>query len=232
MTKPNLLLVPGLLCTDALFAPQIEALSVKATIAVADHTHHDNIADMAAAMLNEAPHRFALVGLSMGGYIAFELIRQAPERIERLALLDTNARADRPQQAADRREFVALAETQGLHAVSKAFVPLMVHPDRLSDEQLVGTIEQMVRDTGFETFERQQEAIISRPDNRPFLPEIRCSTLVIVGEQDAVAPPKVSHEMAAAIPDARIEVIPDCGHLTTLERPETVTTLLAEWLDL
>lgn len=232
MTKPNLLLVPGLLCTDALFAPQIEALSDKATIAIADHTHHDNISDMAAAMLNDAPPRFALAGLSMGGYIAFELIRQAPERIERLALLDTNARADRPQQAADRREFVALAETQGLHAVSKAFVPLMIHPDRLGDAPLVATIEQMVRDTGFEIFERQQEAIISRPDNRPFLPEIRCSTLVIVGEQDVVTPPKVSHEMAAAIPDARIEVIPDCGHLTTLERPETVTTLLAEWLDL
>jgi pimeloyl-ACP methyl ester carboxylesterase len=229
-TKPHLVFVPGLLCTGRLFAPQIAALDPVADIRVADHTGFASLTEIARAVLTNAAERFALAGLSMGGYIAFEILRQAPERVTRLALLDTNARADRPEQAAQRRKLIALAERDGIAKVAQLLLPYWVHKDRLDDPALVAILRGMAEAVGVAAFKRQQEAIIGRPDNRPFLAQIRCPTVIVVGAEDAVTPVKVAEEIHAAIAGSRLEVVPDCGHLSTLERPEAVNAALARWL--
>ena len=229
-TMPDLVLVPGLLCTAELFAGQIEALSGSANVTVADHTAAPRLEDIARGILAAAPPRFALAGLSMGGYIAFEILRQAPERVTRLALLDTNARADRPEQAEQRRGLVTLAREKGVAKAAAHLWPVFVHKDRLADQNLFSLVLRMAEATGVEAFARQQEAIIARPDNRPFLAEVACPTVIIVGAEDALTPVKVAEEMHAGIAGSRLEVIPDCGHLSTLERPEAVTGILSDWL--
>lgn len=228
--KTNLVLVPGLLCTRALWAPQAKALGDIAEVSVADHTRHDNMAAIAGSILAAAPARFALAGLSMGGYIAYEIVRQAPERVTRLALLDTGSRADAPERAAARRELIAFAEREGTRKTQAQLMAVLIHKARLADKPLVEAIERMGADTGVEAFKRQQAALMGRPDNRPFLPSIRCPTLVLVGREDALTPVELSQEIAAGIPGARLEIIPDCGHLSTMERPEAVNRALRAWL--
>jgi pimeloyl-ACP methyl ester carboxylesterase len=228
--KANLVLVPGLLCTGALWAPQIAALADIADATVADHTRHDSMAGIAQSILAAAPERFALAGLSMGGYIAYEIVRQAPERVERLALVDTGSRADTPERSAARRELIATAEREGVGRAQELLLPALVHKARLGDKALVDAIMQMALDTGLDAFRRQQEAIIGRPDNRPLLPSIRCPTLVLVGREDALTPVELAQEMADAIPGAKLEIVPECGHLSTLEQPEAVSRALREWL--
>jgi pimeloyl-ACP methyl ester carboxylesterase len=228
--KTNLVLVPGLLCTGALWGPQIAALSDVADCMVADHTRHDSMAGIARSILAAAPERFALAGLSMGGYIAYEMLRQAPERVERLALLDTGYRADTPERTAARRALVATAEREGVHRVQELLLPVLIHKARLGDEALLDVVLRMAIDTGLEAFKRQEEAIIGRPDNGPMLASIRCPTLVLVGREDALTPVEQHREMAAAIPGAQLEIVPDSGHLSTLEQPEAVSRALREWL--
>jgi pimeloyl-ACP methyl ester carboxylesterase len=157
-------------------------------------------------------------------------MRQAPDRIERLALLDTGSRADTPQQTAARRELIATAEREGVGRAQELLMPALIHKGRLGDKLLVDTVMQMALDLGLEVFKRQQDAIIARPDNRPLLPGIRCPTLVLVGEQDVLTPPELAREIADGIPGARLEIVPECGHLSTLERPEAVNRALRAWL--
>jgi pimeloyl-ACP methyl ester carboxylesterase len=228
--KPHLVLVPGLLCTERLFAEQIAVLGAAADISVADHTGFASLPEIARAILATAPERFALAGLSMGGYIAFEILRQARDRVTRLALLDTNARADRPDQPAQRRELIALAEKEGVAKAAETLLAYWLHKDRLADAELVAIVREMAESVGLAAFKRQQEAIIARPDDRPFLGQIRCPTVIMVGADDPITPVKVAEEMHAGIASSRLEVIPHCGHLSTLERPETVNRILAEWL--
>jgi pimeloyl-ACP methyl ester carboxylesterase len=228
--RTKLVLVPGLLCTGALWAPQIAALSDIADCMVAEHTRHDTMAGIARSILAAAPERFALAGLSMGGYISYEIVRQAPERVERLALLDTGSRADTPERTAGRRDLLATAEREGVRRAQELLMSLLIHPSRLGDKPLVDATLQMAVDTGLEAFRRQEEAIIARPDNRTFLPSIRCPTLVLVGREDALTPPDLAREIADGIPGAKLEIIPDCGHLSTLERPEAVNRVLRTWL--
>ena len=228
--RSKLVLVPGLLCTRALWEPQIAALSDIADCTVADHTRHKTMADIARSVLETAPDRFALAGLSMGGYIAYEIVRQAPERVERLALLDTGSRADTPERTAGRRNLIATAQREGVRRAQELLMPSLIHPSRHSDKQLREIILQMAVDTGLAAFQRQEEAIIGRPDNRPFLPSIRCPTLVIVGRQDALTPPELAREIADGIPGAKLTIVPDCGHMSTLEQPEAVNSALRAWL--
>lgn len=228
--ETNLVLVPGLLCTKALWAPQVAALGDIAEINIADHTRHDSMAAIAQSILDAAPERFALAGLSMGGYIAYEIVRQAPQRVTKLALLDTGSRADTPERAAARRELIATAEREGARRAQQLLMPVLIHKARLADKPLVQTIEQMADDIGVDAFKRQQTAIMTRPDNRPFLPSIACPTLVLVGREDALTPVELSQEIAAGIPGARLEIIPDCGHLSTMEQPEAVNRALRKWL--
>jgi pimeloyl-ACP methyl ester carboxylesterase len=226
----DLVLVPGLMCTRALWEPQIAALGDIAKITVADHTRHDSMEAIAASILETAPPKFALAGLSMGGYIAYAIIRRAPERVTRLALLDTGSRADAPERREQRLALRALAEREGTRKAQEQLLPVLIHTSRLGDKPLVETVLRMGEDTGLEAFKRQQAALMGRPDSRPLLPGIKCPTLVIVGREDALTPPALAEEIAQGIPGARLEVIPECGHLSTLERPEAVNRALRTWL--
>ena len=229
-TPADLVLIPGLLCTAELYAPQLRALSAVTSAKVADHTTAASMGDMAASILAAAPARFALCGLSMGGYIAFEIMRQAPERVTKLALLDTSAKPDTPERSATRRVMLARAETEGLGAVSTALLPQWVHPRRLGDVGLTATVARMAAHTGVTHFARQLSAIIGRPDSRPGLAAIRVPALVLVGREDAATPVADAEEIARGIPGSTLAIIEDSGHLTPLEQPEAVTRALLHWL--
>jgi len=229
--KVPLLLVPGLLCTETLFASQIDALGAEADAhVVMDQTEHDDLATIADAVLRKAPPRFALAGLSMGGYVVLEIMRQAPDRVLRVALLDTSARPDTPELTRRRRGLIQLAEMGEFKGVTPRLLPLLVHPARLEDAPLCDAIVAMAAQVGKAGFLRQQKAIMGRIDSRPSLAAIRCPSLVLVGRQDSLTPVEHAEEMASLIAGARFEVIEHCGHMSTMEMPKTVNKLLAEWL--
>ena len=226
-----IVLIPGLLCSARMYDGQIPTLWRQGPVMVADHTRDDSMAGIAARVLAQAPPRFALAGLSMGGYIAFELLRQAPARVARLALLDTQARPDTPEQSERRRSQIALARQGRLLEVADQQFPLMVSVRRHGDASLRALNQQMAADVGPEAFGRQQTAIIGRIDSRPDLAAITCPTLVLVGEHDILTPPDRAQEMAEAIGGARLVVIQDSGHLSTAEQPEAVAAALEAWLE-
>jgi pimeloyl-ACP methyl ester carboxylesterase len=230
MARIPLLLLPGLLCDAALWRPQMNGLADIAAMRVCDLTRHDSLPAMAAAVLADAPEYFALAGLSMGGYVAQEIMRRAPNRVLRLALLDTSARADSPEQTARRRGLIALAETGEFKGVTPRLLPLFIHPDRLGEAELVAIVTQMAGRVGRDAFLRQQKAIMGRPDGRSDLARIACPTVVLCGREDVLTPVAVHEEIAAAIPEARLEIIGHCGHLSTLEAPEAVNAALRDWL--
>ncbi|GAA0582847.1 alpha/beta fold hydrolase [Caenispirillum bisanense] len=230
MSRISLVLVPGLLTDRALFAPQLEALSDVADITVANVVEDDSMEGFAARLLADVPQQFAIAGLSMGGYIAQEVMRQAPERVRGLALLDTNARADRPEQQEARREFVRRAESGDFMDVVDEMYPLLVAPSRLEDADLKKTCADMAARVGVVGFARQQNAIINRPDGRGDLKAVRVPALVLCGAEDAMTPPKVHQEMVDQLPDCEYVVIDGCGHLSTLEAPEAVNTAFRQWL--
>jgi pimeloyl-ACP methyl ester carboxylesterase len=227
----TLVFIPGLACTSRLYEAQIEALSGDRAIIVADHTRDDSINAIASRLLREAPERFSLAGLSMGGYIALEVMRQAPERVERLALLDTSARPDTPEAGQDRERLISLARAGRFQDIHAKLWPRLVHPDRQNDHDLQDLVFGMMRETGADAYIRQQRAIMARPDSRPLLPGIEIPALVLVGEGDAITPPDIAREMAEMIEWASLVVIPDAGHLSTLEQPERVTHALRLWLE-
>ncbi len=228
--SPSLLLLPGLLCNELLWAHQVEHLADLADCRVADLTRDATVGDMAARVLDEAPPRFALAGLSMGGYVAFEIMRRAPERVTRLALLDTRAEPDTAEQTHNRQGLIELADKGQFKGVTPRLLPQLVHPDRLDDKALCDAVMAMAEAVGQAAFVRQQRAIMDRPDSRPTLAAIRCPTLVLCGRQDALTPPDAHTAMAAGIADARLEVIEHCGHLSAMEQPQQVTEAMRRWL--
>jgi pimeloyl-ACP methyl ester carboxylesterase len=225
-----IILVPGLNCSPRLYAAQVPELWHFGPVTIADHTRDDSMAAIARHILAAAPPRFALAGLSMGGYVALEIVRQAADRVARLALLDTGARDDPPAAQETRRNRIALAETGRFAEVNEAMWPVLVHPDRRDDAALKQVYLAMCRDVGAEAFVRQQKAIMARADSRPLLATIDCPTLVLVGAQDELTPPHLADEMAAGIKGARLVKVPDCGHISALERPEAVTRAMIEWV--
>jgi pimeloyl-ACP methyl ester carboxylesterase len=225
-----IVLVPGLACSARLYAEQIPALWRFGPVTVADHTRGDSIAEIATRILAAAPPRFALAGLSMGGYIAFEIMRQAPQRVAKLALLDTAARAETAEQTERRKAPMELARNGRLAEVADAAFEFFVHPDRYGDVALKALVKTMAEENGAEVYLRQQRAIMGRAESRPSLPAIACPTLVLVGEQDRGTPVELSREIAAAIRSSRLVIVPACGHLSTLERPAAVTEALVEWM--
>ncbi|MEJ0077169.1 MAG: alpha/beta fold hydrolase [Alphaproteobacteria bacterium] len=234
MTPPSLpvVLIPGLDCSARLYAAQIPVLWRFGPVTMAAHTRDESIAAIARRVLDDAPPRFALAGLSMGGYIALEIMRQAASRVDRLALLDTNARDDSPEAQEKRRANIALAESGHFDEAIELVWPLLVHRDRHSDAALKQIHVDMCHDVGAEAYVRQQRAILTRADSRPLLPSIKCPTLVLVGEQDELTPPFLSEEMAAGIPGAKLTKVPHCGHLSTLEQPDAVNAALVEWMSM
>ena len=225
-----ILLVPGLNCSARLYALQLPALWRQGPVTIASHTHDDTMPAIARRILDAAPPRFALAGLSMGGYIALEIVRQAADRVARLALLDTGARADPPEAQELRKARIALAESGKFDEVNESTWPIAVHPDHLADAALKAEYIAMAHDVGPQAYVRQQKAIMARVDSRPLLPTIRCPALVLVGAQDALTPPHLADEMAAGIPGARLVKVADCGHISTLERPQAVSSVLEAWL--
>ena len=231
MRAVDILFVPGLVCTGDLFAPQAAALAGRAAVHVADHSSHDTMSAIASDILRKAPPTFALCGLSMGGYIAFEIMRQAQHRVVRLALLDTAAEAETETARARRLKLMGLAERGEFAALHGIFWPLFVHPHRRDDTALKARVFAMIDATGPAAFLRQQQAILTRPDSRATLAAIQCPTLVLVGAQDTLTPVAAARTIAEAIDGARLEIVPDCGHLSTLERPEAVNRALLDWLE-
>jgi pimeloyl-ACP methyl ester carboxylesterase len=223
-------LVPGLNCSARLYADQIPVLWRFGPVQVADHTRDDSMDAIATRILAAAPPRFALVGLSMGGYIAQCIIRHAPERVAKLALLDTLARPETPEQTARRKPQIELAQSGRFAEVPALQFPVFVHRNRRHDEALRARVRVMAEETGAQVFLRQQNAIMTRPDTRPLLPTIKCPTLVLVGDGDELTPPALAQELAAGIPGARLVTVPDCGHLSTMERPEAVNQALTNWM--
>jgi pimeloyl-ACP methyl ester carboxylesterase len=223
-------LIPGLLASARLYAPQIPELWRRGPVTVADPTRDDSMRAIAQRVLATAPPRFALAGLSMGGYVCFEILRQEPGRVAKLALLDTSAHADTPEASTMRRAQMAQASAGRLAEVVEAQFERTVHPAHRHDRELREVNRLMAADVGPESFLRQQAAIMGRPDSRPTLAAINCPTLVLVGEQDELTPPERAAEMAHGIRAAQLVSVPECGHLSTLEQPRAVTAALLDWL--
>ena len=231
MSDPTpLLFLPGLLCDGALWENQVRHLADVAESRVADLTGADSVEALATAALATAPPRFALAGLSMGGYVAMEILRRAPERVLKLALVDTTARPDSDDQLSRRRGLIGLARSGKFRGVTPRLLPLLIHPDRQADHDLTTTVMVMAERVGQEAFIRQQTAIMGRPDSRPGLGAVACPTLVVGGREDALTPPPLLAEIADLIPGARHVVIEECGHLPPLERPHALSALLRHWL--
>jgi pimeloyl-ACP methyl ester carboxylesterase len=230
-TEPvPIVLVPGLNCSASLYADQIPALWQFGPVIIADHRRDDSMAAIARRVLAAAPPRFALAGLSMGGYIAFEILRQAPGRVAKLVLLDTGAGAEVPERTAQRKPLIQLAQQGRFAEITDNQFPLLVYRQRHGDAALKAAVRAMNEETGPEAYCRQQQAIIGRTDSRPGLAAIACPTLVLVGDDDQLTPPVLAREMAASIPGARLVVVPECGHLSTLERPQAVNEALVAWM--
>lgn len=228
--KRTLVLLPGLLNDRRLFARQVAALSGIAVIEVPELWHSDNIGALAHGVLAQVQGDFDLVGFSMGGYVAFEVLRLAPQRVKRLALVDTSARADTAEQRRRRELLIAQTGVGAFKGVTARLLPMLVHPDRLDDRPLVELLQAMAQQVGQDGFVRQQRAILGRPDSRDLLARISVPTAVVCGREDLLTPLEYSQEMAAAIPGARLTVIDHCGHVSPLEQPAAVNEALRRWL--
>lgn len=224
-----LVLLPGLLCDERLWRDQITGLGDIAEARVAELTRDDSVATLARRTLAAAPARFALAALSMGGYVAFEILRQAPERVTRLALLSTSAAPDSPRRAARRRAAMDSIRFGRFAGVTRGLLPQLIHPGRVEGE--VGEeVRAMAARVGGEAFLRQQTAILGRPDSRPLLPAITVPTLVAVGDADTMTPRHRAEEMHRGIAGSELHVFQRCGHLPPMELPEETTAVLRRWL--
>lgn len=226
--KQALVLVPGLSCDRHVWQAQIAGLSDIAEVTVGDTLQDDSIALMAGRVLDAAPERFAIAGFSMGGYVAMEIWRRAPERVTRLALVDTNARADSEEQAALRRAAIATARSRGFEHVLRGSLRQLVAPD--CPEALFEEVVQMALRVGFGTYMDQQAAIIDRADSLETLGTVTVPAMVMVGAEDALTPPRLAEEMVRALPGAVYEVIADAGHMAPMEQPEAVNAAFQRWL--
>ena len=230
-----IVLLPGLLCDDATWTFQVSALGEQAACSVAEYAALDSLPAMAEFVLERAPAEFVVVGHSMGGRVALEVYRRARDRVRGLALLDTGYQA-RPQddtgeqERVERMHLVELAKRSGMRAMGEQWVRRMVHPDRLHDPSLIGAILDMIERKTVAVFEAQQRALLARPDATQLLGEIACPTLVLCGREDAWSPPARHQAMARRIATAELVIIERCGHMSTMEQPDAVTSALTNWL--
>ena len=227
-----ILLIPGLGGSPRIYAPLVPQLWRYGPVTVANHIRDDNMAVIARRVLAEAPPRFALAGHSMGGYIAFEILRQAPQRVAKLALINTQARPDTPEASERRRGLIGRVQAGQYHDVLDELFPGFVHPSRAGDTELRKLVHDMGDDVGAEAFVRQQTAMIGRVDSRPTLTAISCPTLVLTGEADNTLPNPLSIEMADRISGAKLVILPNCGHLPQAEQPQATADALVEWLQI
>jgi len=232
----SLVLVPGLVCDETIWEHQVAAFGGEREILVPDHGLSDSLGVMAERILDEAAPRFALVGHSMGGRVALEVMARAPERVTRLALFDTGFRALAPGEAGEREKagrfrLLEIARRDGMLAMAKEWARGMVHPSRLTDAPLMDAIHSMIVRIGIEKFEAQINALLTRPDRTELIISLRLPTLLLCGHDDAWAPLSRHEEMAQLIAGSRLVDVPVCGHMSTMERPEAVSAALSDWLD-
>ena len=230
-----LVLIPGLLCDDTVWSAQITALHDQHALTVVDHAERDSLVEMAQAVLQQAPQRFALAGHSMGGRVALQIMRLAPERVARLALLDTGYEARDPgsagaDEASKRYALVEMAKTQGMHAMAVEWARGMVHPDRLIDVQFMNRVYDMITKKTLSQFAAQIHALLNRPNASDVLASIRCPTLVLCGRQDTWSPWSRHVEMAERIATSALVGIDHCGHMSPMEQPDAVTAAMIDWL--
>ncbi len=232
---PTLILLPGLMCDAAVWAPQCAALQAQAQCVVPAYGLCDSLSAMAQQVLSQAPsERFSLAGHSMGGRVALEMLRLAPQRVERLALLDTGAQplptgADGERERVGRLALLSQARRQGMRVMGSQWARAMVHPDQ-RDTPLFDAVLDMLERSSADQFAAQINALLTRPDASALLPIIRCPTLVLCGREDSWSPPAQHERMRDAIAGAELCVIERCGHMSTLEQPEAVNDALAAWL--
>lgn len=225
-----LVLIPGLAGDATMWRDQLRALAAYRPQVTDVHMRHDSIAAMAAALLQEHPGELMLCGASMGGMVAMEAARQAPQRIRALALLGTTAQPESQEMRALREAAIDLFEQGRIAEVIEPNVGLAFHPDHARDPALAGAYLEFVLRAGAAQLVRQNRAVIGRPDARAHLPRLTCPVLVMCGEDDQLTPVACSREIAAMVPGARLELLPRCGHMLTMEQPEIVNATLAEWL--
>ncbi|WP_413587027.1 alpha/beta fold hydrolase [Bdellovibrio sp. HCB274] len=223
-----IVMIPGLVCTPRLFEAQIPALWQFGPVMVADHRKQASIPEIAKSILANAPPKFTLLGLSMGGYISFEIMRQAPERVAKLILMNTSARPDTPEQTTARNTAIAQTQSGNFKEAMEASLKLIFRD--YQNPELRKVFLQMSEETGAEQFIGQQRAIMGRIDSRPYLKDIKCPTLIIAAEDDVIIPPPVMKEIADGIAGSKFVLIPNCGHTSTLEQPKLTTQALVEWL--
>ena len=231
MAAKHVLLLPGMLCDRRLWRHQLLALGHD--VQCPDTTRDDSVAAMARRVLEQAPQQFALAGLSMGGIVALDIWRQAPERVSHMALLDTNPHPDTPERRSLRLRQIAEALAGGLRELAiESLKPMYLAAANRDDEALLGLILDMAESLGAEVFERQSNALRTRPDAAPLLGTIDCPTLVLCGAEDALCPPEYHQFMADRIPNARLRIVDDCGHLSSLEQPDVVTQELQQLFEM
>lgn len=224
-----LLLLPGLLNDAALWQAQVAGLSDIADCRVGDLTGHDSLRAVAENVLAAAPSQFALAGFSLGGYVAQEILRIAPQRVQRLALLGTSFHADSPERAAQRQAQQAAVRMAGtFHGFGDKLMRSYIDASRLGDQALVRSVRAMTTRLGADVFLRQSR--IERVDGSDVLRNYRDPLLVVCGANDAITPPAISRDLAAMVPQAQLVVIADCGHLAPLEQPDAVTGAMRRWL--
>lgn len=232
---PTLMLLPGLNCDAAVWAPQVAALKGLANCRIPAWGLRDTLTAMAQQVLDETPtERFALAGHSMGGRVALEVMRLAPQRVERLALLDTGthplaAGEAGEKERAGRMALLKIAQEQGMRVMAQEWAKGMVHPDRIGGPIFEEVLAMFDRGSAAQ-YAAQINALLKRPDAAPLLPGITCPTLVLTGRQDAWSGPAQHEAMAAAIPGAQLVIVEDSGHMCTLEQPQAVSAALATWL--
>ena len=231
----NLLLLPGLLCDHAAWAPVLPHVQCVAECSIPDYADETSLGAMAERVLASAPPTFAVAGHSMGGRVALEIVRRAPGRVERLALLDTGCLARPPGAAGDaeragRLALLAQARESGMRTMARTWVQPMVHPERLADTALIEAILDMFARRTPQQFAGQIDALLARPDATDVLHAVACPALALCGREDAWAPPPQHEEMAALMPGSKLTILDRCGHMAPMERPDAVGAALAEWL--
>jgi pimeloyl-ACP methyl ester carboxylesterase len=233
--KPTLVLLPGLVCDRAVWAPQMRALSARMDCHVVDYGLLDSIGAMAQQVLDTAPApTFALAGHSMGGRVALEVLRRAPERVHHLALLDTGTNplasgVAGAKEKAGRKILLEIASQQGMRAMATQWARPMIHPSRHGTPLFEAVLDMLERSSA-EQFAAQITALLTRPDAGPVLPDITCPTLLLTGREDLWSPPEQHALMAQAIAGAQLRIVEQCGHMSTLEQPDAVNAAFERWL--
>jgi len=233
---PHLLLLPGLVCDDAIWERQASHFSKITTVKIPDYGLSGSLEEMAQVALRDAPERFAVAGHSMGGRVAFEILRRVPERVAGLAILDSAYRPRAGGEAGEgervkRFALLEVAQSQGMRAMAREWIPKIVHPSRLSDEAFINFIIEMIARKTPEIFAAQINALLNRPDAAPVLSAVRCPTVILCGREDLWSPLAGHSEMGALVPQSKLAIIENCAHMAPMERPEEVTTALGDWLD-